>query len=238
MSSPLIKLTDVGVCYKARSLLSGAYENWALKQVNLSLNKGDTLGVIGRNGVGKSTLLKILADIIQPDKGVIERQPCSSTILSLGVGFLNHLDARENAVMAGMLLGFSRKEIEPKIQGILEFAELTAYDKVPIGTYSTGMVARLGFSIAMEVEPDILLIDEMLAVGDADFRQKSSKAIRQRMGSEQTVVLVAHNEHVIREFCNQVVWIEDGKTIASGTADDMLEQYTKFLVERRRAAAR
>lgn len=237
MPNEMISLKDVGVCYRARSLLKGSRENWALESVSLSLNKGETLGVIGRNGVGKSTLLKLLADIIQPDRGTIERQPSRSTLLSLRVGFLNHLDAKENAIMAGMLLGLSRVEIESRLEDILEFAELQDFVNVPIGTYSTGMVARLGFSIGMQIDPDILLIDEMLAVGDASFRKKSSEALKQRMQSDKTVVLVAHNEQVIRELCNRVVWIEEGKTRATGSAEEVLDQYKRFLNGRQAATA-
>lgn len=232
MSNALIELRDVGVCYRSRNLFGRTREFWALNKVSLTLNRGDTLGVIGRNGVGKSTLLKILADIIRPDRGTIETQDCRSTLLSLRVGFLNHLDARENAIMAGMLLGLSRKEIESKLDAILDFAELQEFVNVPIGTYSTGMVARLGFSIAMQIDPDILLIDEILAVGDENFRQKSSQALRQRMQSDKTVVLVAHNEQVIRQLCNQVVWIEDGQTMASGQADTVIDAYNSFLAEK------
>ena len=232
MSNALIELRDVGVCYRSRNLFGRTREFCALNKVSLTLNRGDTLGVIGRNGVGKSTLLKILADIIRPDRGTIETQDCRSTLLSLRVGFLNHLDARENAIMAGMLLGLSRKEIESKLDAILDFAELQEFVNVPIGTYSTGMVARLGFSIAMQIDPDILLIDEILAVGDENFRQKSSQALRQRMQSDKTVVLVAHNEQVIRQLCTQVVWIEDGQTMASGQADTVIDAYNSFLAEK------
>lgn len=232
MPSPLIQLTDVGVCYRARKLLKSSSEFWALNSVSLSLNKGDTLGVIGRNGMGKSTLLKVLADIIEPDRGKVHRQPCTSTLLSLRVGFLNHLNARENAIMAGMLLGLSRKEIEARLDAILDFAELNEFNNVPIGTFSTGMVARLGFSIAMQIDPDVLLIDEMLSVGDASFRDKSSQALRKRMQSEKTVVLVAHNEQVIRELCNQVVWIENGVSRSAGKADEVLDEYNTFLKQR------
>ncbi len=232
MSSPLIELTDVGVCYRARNLFKGRREHWALNKVSLTLNKGDTLGVIGRNGTGKSTLLKVLADIIEPDRGEVNRQACRSTLLSLRVGFLNHLNAKENVIMAGMLLGLSRKDIESRLESILDFAELNEFVNVPIGTYSTGMVARLGFSIAMQIDPDVLLIDEMLSVGDASFREKSAKALRERMQSEKTVVLVAHNEQVIRELCNHVVWIENGISKAAGPADEVLEQYKSYLKKR------
>lgn len=232
MSNPLIQLTDVGVCYRANNLLKSKSERWALNKVSLTLNKGDTLGVIGRNGMGKSTLLKVLADIIEPDQGTVSRQPCTSTLLSLRVGFLNHLNAKENAIMAGMLLGLSRKDIEARLDSILDFAELREFDNVPIGTFSTGMVARLGFSIAMQIDPDVLLIDEMLSVGDASFRDKSSQALRERMQSEKTVVLVAHNEQVIRELCNQVVWIENGISHAAGNADEIMDEYKSFLKQR------
>lgn len=229
MTAPLISLRNIGICYRTQQLLGRGRRHWALNDVSLELHRGDTLGVIGRNGVGKSTLLKLLADIIEPDRGSIERQTVRSTLLSLRVGFLNHLDARQNAIMAGMLLGLSRRQIENKVDDILAFAELDATENVPIGTYSTGTVARLGFSIAMQIDPEIMLIDEMLAVGDAGFRKKSSRAIRQRMQSDKTAVLVAHNENVIRELCNRVVWIEDGRSIACGPADDILAQYQEFI---------
>ncbi|MBL4820216.1 MAG: ABC transporter ATP-binding protein [Gammaproteobacteria bacterium] len=232
MTDELIKLQNVGVCYRSQSFLKSNREKWALNDIDMTLNRGDTLGIIGRNGVGKSTLLKLLADIITPDRGVIERKPCRSTLLSLRVGFLNHLNARENAIMAGMLLGLSRKEIESRLDAILEFAELTDSANVPIGTFSTGMSARLGFSIAMQIDPDVLLLDEMLAVGDASFKEKSSRAIRQRMKSDKTVVVVAHNELVIRELCNKVLWIENGRTMATGNADEVFEQYKSYLAER------
>lgn len=237
MTEALIKMRNIGVCYRSRQLFGGGTENWALQDLSLDLHRGDTLGVIGRNGVGKSTLLKLLADIIEPDRGEMQRADVRSTLLSLRVGFLNHLDARQNTVMAGMLLGLSRKAIENKVDEILDYAELNEKDNVPIGTYSTGTVARLGFAIAMQIDPEIMLIDEMLAVGDAGFRQKSAQAIRQRMQSDKTVVLVAHNENVIRELCNKVIWIHEGRSIASGPADEILEQYQEFIKQQNRAAA-
>jgi len=233
MSEQLVTLRDVGICYRASKLLGENRKNWALKNISLELNRGDTLGVIGRNGVGKSTLLKLLADIIKPDEGEITRLPCRATLLSLRVGFLNHLDARQNAIMAGMLLGLSRREIEGKLDSIIEFAELQDYVNVPIGTYSTGMVARLGFSIAMQIDPEILLIDEMLAVGDAGFREKSAAALRERMRSDRTVVLVAHNEQVVCELCTRVVWIEEGRMREIGEPNSVLESYHSFMQNRK-----
>lgn len=229
MTDKLISLKGIGVSYRSHRAHKAAEKNWALNDINLDLYKGETLGIIGRNGVGKSTLLKVLADIIEPDVGLIKREACRSTLLSLRVGFLNHLDARENAIMAGMLLGLPRREAEERIPDILEFAELDAMDKVPIGTYSTGMVARLGFSIAMQIDPDILLIDEMLAVGDAGFREKSAAALRERMKSDRTVVLVAHNEQVVRNLCNRVIWIEHGRCKATGDADEIFTLYKESL---------
>lgn len=224
----LISLKDIGVSYRSHRA-STSDQNWALRDISLDLQRGETLGIIGRNGVGKSTLLKVLADIIEPDIGAVRRQVCRSTLLSLRVGFLNHLDAQENAIMAGMLLGLSRQETEEKLPEILEFAELENMEKVPIGTYSTGMVARLGFSIAMQIDPDILLIDEMLAVGDAGFREKSAAALRERMQSDRTVVLVAHNEQVIQKLCNRVMWIENGQCKATGSAEEILSLYRQSL---------
>lgn len=198
---------------------------WALKNVSFNLFHGETLGVIGRNGVGKSTLLRLLAGIIAPDKGEVTSYVERSSLLSLQVGFVPHLSGRENAVLSGMLLGMRRREIEKKMESIVDFSGLGEFIDEPVGSYSSGMRARLGFAVAMEAEPDILLIDEVLGVGDREFKQKSGLAMRERILSDQTVVIVSHNLDTIREFCDRVVWLENGETKAEGKTAEILELY-------------
>lgn len=221
----LLEMQNVGVCYRRRRLFGGGPEHWALSDVSLRLDQGDTLGVIGRNGAGKSTLLKLLADIIRPDRGRLDRQPLSCVILSLRLGFMEHLSARDNIVMSGMLFGMQQAEMERRIPEIMAFAELEGCEDEPVVSYSMGMSARLGFAIAMSVDPDIMLIDEMLAVGDAGFREKSATVLRRRMESDRTVVLVAHNDEAVKRMCNRVVWIENGRSVREGDPEPVVQAY-------------
>jgi len=225
----LLDLRHTGVCYRRRRLFGASESHWALEDVSLKLHKGETLGIIGRNGSGKTTLLRLLADIIRPDRGEIIRRPASYVILSLRLGFLEQLTARDNIIMSGMLFGLGKDEIEAQIPEILQFAELEDHADDPVATYSMGMSARLGFAIAMSADPDVMLIDEMLAVGDADFRKRSSAVLRERMLSNRTVVLVAHNEHAIRNLCSRVVWIENGRTVEQGEPDVVVANYREYL---------
>jgi lipopolysaccharide transport system ATP-binding protein len=208
-----------------RSARVGGGRFEAISDLTFTLNHAEKLGVIGRNGSGKSTLLRLLAGVLVPDKGTIHRDHGSCQLLSLGLAFADYLTGRENAVLSGLFLGLSRREIGSRLEAIAEFAELGDFFDQPIGTYSSGMKARLSFSVALEQQPDILLIDEVLSVGDAAFREKSRLAIRDRLTSETTVVLVAHDEELIRQVCDRVLWIEHGKLIAVGPADEVLERY-------------
>lgn len=232
-----LSLRDVGVCYPRRSgLLSRRREVfWALSAVSLDLHLGETLGVVGRNGGGKSTLLRLLAGIIKPDRGTVETFGYQATLLSLQVGFVDYLTGRENVVISGLLLGMSRAEIEEKMGSIVAFAELEEFIDEPIQTYSSGMRARLGFSTAVHVEPDILLIDETLSVGDAEFQEKSKRMMQEKMSSDQTVVLVSHSLGLIRSVCDRVVWIDNGHTRMEGPPDEVVAAYQQA-VERSRAA--
>lgn len=232
-----LALTDVGVCYRRRTgLLSGRRVGfWALEDVSLDLHVRETLGVVGRNGGGKSTLLRLLAGIIKPDRGTVETYGYQATLLSLQVGFVDYLTGRENVVISGLLLGMARREIEEKMSSIIAFAELEDFIDEPIQTYSSGMRARLGFSTAVHVEPDILLIDETLGVGDAEFQEKSTRMMREKLRSDQTVVLVSHSLQLIRSVCDRVVWIERGRTNMAGSPDDVIAAYRES-VERARAA--
>ena len=224
MSSPLVTLENVGVAFNAQ-LRVGAARFWALEDVSLQLNAGDRLGVIGRNGAGKSTLLRTIAGIVTPDRGRIRRAAVTCQLLSLALGFMPHLSGRDNAVLSGLLLGLRRREIVARLPAILDFSELGDFFEQPISSYSTGMLMRLGFSVAMQVEPDVLLIDEILAVGDAEFAQKSGAALRERIHGGTTVVFVSHRDEQIRQVCNRALWIEHGRSVMQGDVETVLQAY-------------
>ncbi len=228
MPDPILQLHNIGVAYRrGRNPFRHNYY-WALKDVSLDLQHGETLGVIGRNGVGKSTLLKVIAGIIAPDKGEIIRADYQASLLTLQVGFVAQLTGRENAVLSGMLLGSPRSHIEASMDKIIEFAELEDFIDEPVHSYSSGMKARLGFSVAMQADPDILLIDEVLGVGDTAFREKSADEIRRRIKSDRSVILVSHNTSMMQNLCNRVVWIEQGVTQAIGDPAEVLEAYANM----------
>lgn len=224
MSDALITLENVGVAFNAQ-LRVGSPKFWALEDVSFVLKRGQRLGVVGRNGAGKSTLLRTLAGIIAPDRGRITRARVSCQLLSLSVGFMQHLSGRDNAILSGLMLGLRRRDILQRLPKIREFSELGAFFEQPISSYSTGMLMRLGFSVAMQVEPDILLIDEVLAVGDADFQEKSGAALRERIHGGTTVVFVSHGDAQVRQVCDRLVWIEQGRSVMEGAVDDVLQTY-------------
>lgn len=224
MSDALIELQNVGIAFSARLRMGGA-RFWALEDVSLTLQRGARLGVIGRNGAGKSTLLRTLAGILVPDRGSIRRQPVVCQLLSLAVGFVQHLSGRDNAVLSGLMLGMRRREIEQRLPAILEFSELGDFFEQPIASYSTGMLMRLGFSVAMQVKPEVLLIDEVLAVGDADFQVKSGLALHERIHGGTTVVFVSHGDAQIRAVCDQALWVEHGRSVMQGPVDAVLAAY-------------
>ena len=226
MSEAIVKLDHVGIAFDMQ-LRIGGERFWALEDVSLELAAGDRLGVIGRNGAGKSTLLRVIAGILAPDRGRISRKKLSCQLLSLAVGFQPHLSGRDNAILSGLMLGLHRRDIERRLPQIVEFSELGDFFNEPISTYSTGMLSRLGFSVAMQVDPDILLIDEVLAVGDADFREKSAAALRERIHSGCSVVLVSHEERAIRDICTHAIWIEHGRGVMHGRAEEVLEAYAR-----------
>ena len=228
MSAPIIDLQNVGVAFNAQ-LRVGSPRFWALEDVSLSLQRGDRLGVVGRNGSGKSTLLRTLAGIILPDRGRLTRASVSCQLLSLAVGFMPHLSGRDNAILSGLMLGLRRRDIVARLPAIREFCELGEFFEQPIAAYSSGMVLRLAFSVAIQVEPDVLLIDEVLAVGDAEFQEKSGAALRERMREGHTVVLVSHDEQQIAALCDRVLWVEHGKSVLEGERDLVFEAYHRDL---------
>lgn len=228
--TPLITLKNVGCRYRFRKgyFKFSTYE--ALKDINLTINRGETLGVLGRNGAGKSTLLKLVAGIIKPDTGSIHyHRKVSISLLTLQLGFSNELTGRDNAIMGAMLLGCPKSEALEKLDGIKEFSELGTWFDEPIKSYSSGMRARLGFSVALEVCPDILLVDEVLGVGDEAFRKKSAQAMKAKMESGQTVLFVSHSLEAIQQLCPRSMWIEDGVTHMFGDTNDVLAAYREHM---------
>lgn len=237
-AKPVLSLRHVGASYWLRKRFFRRQRFWALKDVSFDLYAGESLGVIGRNGCGKSTLLKILAGITRPDKGSISGQPLSATLLALQLGFLAYLTGRENAMLSGMMLGLTRLRIAERIEAIAEFAELGDFFDEPIAEYSAGMKARLGFAVAFQLDPDILLIDEVLGVGDAQFRKKSTAVMTEKIRSDKTVVLVSHNPETLLELCDRAVWLEDGCTRAVGPAEEVILSYRDAFEPRRRPRKR
>ncbi len=228
MTHPFISLRDVGVCYRRQhGFFKGARSDfWALQSVSFDIHEGETIGVLGRNGAGKSTLLRVLSTIIEPDRGRMDMRPgLKSTLLSIGVGSHATLSGRENAILNGMMLGATKQHMMKRLERIKEFSELGEFFDEPIYTYSSGMAARLGFATALEVNPDVMLIDEMLSVGDASFQLKSSSALKDRLRAGRTAVIVSHDTRTIMDLCNRAVWIENGIGIAQGEASDVAAQY-------------
>jgi len=198
---------------------------WALRGVSFTLEEGEILGIIGRNGSGKTTLLRTIAGIYPPDEGSLEVRGTMSTLLSLGAGFQPELSGLENIYINGVLMGFSEQEIDQVIDEIIRFAELEEFIEAPVKTYSSGMTARLGFAIAAHLKRDIMLIDEVLGVGDAQFRKKCEERMHELMHEGRTIVLVSHSMESIRRFATQALWLDKGTVHAQGHPDEVIEQY-------------
>jgi len=219
-------LQNVGVCYrKAASLPWNINKFWALHDVSFRVYRGETLGVIGRNGAGKSTLLKVLAGIIRPDTGTITRADVTVTMQSIGAGFDPRLTGRQNIFLNGLLLGMDKKQIFQRVNEIIELADIGDFIDEPVKHYSSGMRARLGFSIAYYVDADVILIDEALAVGDQAFKEKASELIKEKIKSDYTVVLVTHSMAMVRELCDRVIQIEDGRSLPELPVDQTIARY-------------
>lgn len=232
-SSTILSLKHVGINYNASLLRRPQHDFWALKNVSLTLRKGESLGVVGRNGMGKSTLLRVMAGILRPDRGSFNiNKNATASLLSLQVGFVPHLSGRENVFLSGLLLGMRYRQIEEVLPKIVAFAELEHAMEKPISTYSDGMRARLGFAVSFQMDPDILLVDEVLGVGDAAFREKSSEMMKRRIHSDRTVVLVSHNANTVRELCTRCVWIEEGETVGEGPTDEVMRDYQVYVGKR------
>lgn len=229
---PLISVCNVGVTFKNNHSLFSSIIFEALRNVSFNLYRGDSLGIIGRNGAGKTTILRLLGGIIRPDKGFIKNNNVSTTLLALQVGFDLELSGRINAILSGMLLGFRKKEVMANLENIISFSELHNFIDLPVKTYSAGMRARLGFSVAFKLSPDVLLIDEVLGVGDAEFREKSLAIMREKLLSDQTIVLVSHDAKTIRNLCNRAVWVERGTVRMEGDSVQVVDAYEGYLLNK------
>lgn len=203
-----------------------AYEDFeALKGITLELSKGEALGIIGHNGAGKSTLLKVVAKVIKPIGGEVLVRGSIAPLIELGAGFDPELTGRENIYLNASILGFSRKEIDKKLDKIVEFSELGEFIHSPLKSYSSGMISRLGFSIATEVDPDILIIDEILAVGDEHFRKKCDERMQKFKERGITILLVSHNMTEVRRLCDRVLWLDHGMSKRYGDVQTITEEY-------------
>jgi len=214
---------------------------WALRHVDVRLAHGESLGVIGPNGAGKSTLLQVLAGIMRPSEGSVEVRGAVSGLLTLGAGFDQELSGRENILLGGAFLGLDDKVTRELMPGIVEYADIGAFIDAPIKTYSSGMRARLGFSIATAVDPDILLLDEVLSTGDATFREKSKARVIDLVRSAKAVVLVTHDMSWVEEYCNRAILLEKGQVIIEGPPAEVVETHlnrTEMARVEREAAAR
>ena len=197
----------------------------ALEHVSFTVEKGETLGLIGRNGAGKSTLLKVISGILKPTEGSVACHGNVVPMLELGSGFDMDLNGRENIFLNGAILGYSEEYLKSKYEEIVDFSELGQFIEVPIRNYSSGMLARLAFSVASVVNPEILIVDEILSVGDAGFQEKSRKRMLELMGGGTTVLFVSHGLDQIREMCNRVVWLEHGRIKMIGRAQEVCDAY-------------
>lgn len=197
----------------------------ALEHVSFEVKKGETLGLIGRNGAGKSTMLKVISGILKPTEGSVKVAGNVVPMLELGSGFDFDLTGRENIFLNGAILGYSEEFLKNKYDEILAFSELGNFIDVPIRNYSSGMLARLAFSVASVIEPEILIVDEILSVGDAQFQEKSRARMMELMGGGTTVLFVSHSLEQIREMCSKVVWLDHGKIMMSGPTDQVCDAY-------------
>ncbi|CCF84922.1 ABC transporter ATP-binding protein [Nitrolancea hollandica] len=204
-------------------------EFWALRDVSFSVRRGESLGVIGRNGAGKSTLLKLVTRILEPTSGKITIRGRTHAMLELGAGFHPELSGRDNVYLNGSIYGFSRREMSDRFDQIVEFAELERFIDTPVKHYSSGMFMRLGFSIAAHMDPDILVIDEVLAVGDASFQRKSHKALQDLKANGTTILFVSHNPEQVRGFCDRAILLQHGQLVDFGPSNDVVDHYLRLL---------
>jgi ABC-type polysaccharide/polyol phosphate transport system ATPase subunit len=236
----MVRLEDVSVCYRAPRqyyttfkeymirLLQGKVQHdffWALREVSLNIVKGEVFGLIGRNGAGKSTLLKLVARVMQPTKGRIVTYGRVAPLLELGAGFHPDLTGRENVYLNAAILGFDQKDVAQRFDRIVDFAELQDFIDAPLRTYSSGMSTRLGFAVATDVRPDILIVDEVLGVGDEAFQRKCFNRIQGFSRAGTTILLVSHDSALIETMCHRAAWLDHGRLMSIGNASEVVRQY-------------
>ena len=236
-----IEVKDLKITYKCVKSLSmrkslfhlrksklEVYE--ALRGISFEVKKGEIMGIVGKNGSGKSTLLRAIAGIFSADSGSIELESDSVSLLSIGVGFQKKLSGQENIILSGMLLGFSEQEVRDKMDEIIEFANLGKFIDMPVKTYSSGMYSKLAFSITAVLETDIMLIDEVLSVGDAKFKKKSYKKMQELiMDENRTVVIVSHSTETLEKLCTSLLWLHEGEIKMQGDTKTVLDAYNEFM---------
>lgn len=224
---------DIGLKEYVMRRIKGNYEVrefWADRHITFTLEKGDMLGIIGTNGAGKSTLLKAVSGIMEPTKGSIRRQGTIAALLELASGFDGDLTVKENAYLRGAMLGYTRKFMDETYDRIIDFAELREFEHRPFKQLSSGMKSRLAFSIASLVEPDILILDEVLSVGDGAFRKKSEKKMREIISGGATTILVSHSLAQVRALCSKILWLHKGEQVAFGDdVQGICDRYERFL---------
>lgn len=202
----------------------------AVKNVSFEVEEGGILGIIGKNGSGKSTLLRSMAGVFSPNSGIIDMHDHSVSLMALGVGFKYELTGRANVMLSGLLLGFSEKEVEEKMEDIIKFAEIGDFIDRPVRTYSSGMHSKLAFAITAMLETDIMLVDEVLSVGDESFRQKSMDKMRELiLDDKRTVVIVSHDIGTLKELCDRVLWLHEGEVKMIGEPGEVLDRYVEFM---------
>ena len=240
MNEPAIEVKDVHVRYRSMKSFSlrkslgqirqrrDSYE--ALRGVSFTVPKGKIIGIIGKNGSGKSTTLNALAGIFSPDSGSIDLNGHSISLLSIGVGFIREMTGRENITLSGMLLGFTEEQVKAKEQEIIDFAEIGEFIDMPVRTYSSGMYSKLAFSITAILETDIMLIDEVLSVGDQKFKKKSYEKMKSLISNkDRTVVIVSHSIETLKQLCDTVMWMHEGQIKRIGDPDEVLDEYVAFM---------
>lgn len=207
-----------------------AEEFEAVRGVSFKVPKGEIMGIIGKNGSGKSTMLRAIAGIFSADEGYIDLCGNKVSLLSIGVGFNKKLTGRENILLSGLLLGYTEKEVRERMQEIIDFAEIGKFIDMPVRTYSSGMYSKLAFSITAILETDVMLIDEVLSVGDEKFKKKSFNKMKELISnSDRTVMIVSHNIQTLKDLCNTVMWMHEGEIKKIGPADEVLEEYKEFM---------